>query len=341
MSKTSLKTKFRGAILGTAIGDALGAPMEMMTRDQIALQVPVLTDFVDNIDRPFGIHKHVRNAGEWTDDTQLMSAGLHSIINKAAIDPLDHAAFMVKTFLNEPLRGWSKSTTKATERLSQGIPWFRAAEGSLGIGNGVAMKAAPLGLYLSALLAHRSSGKKDNADIRHCLNSIVSIGKITHTELGIAAGLLQSSLISFAVNNVRNRSYILKELSSVEKEFFGNTYLTDKIKKLIRKKMSIEQLADTCGLSGKAEESWVAVAVLFMRTKSKKEATNNLFKLIQQGADCDTTGSMYGALIGARWGLSTFPKHLINKVERSSELLKLSEDLYCIVNEADNMKLKL
>ena len=41
MSKTSLKTKFRGAILGTAIGDALGAPMEMMTRDQIAAQVPV------------------------------------------------------------------------------------------------------------------------------------------------------------------------------------------------------------------------------------------------------------------------------------------------------------
>ncbi len=339
MSKTSLKTKFKGAILGTAIGDALGAPMEMMTRDQIALQVPILNDYVENIDRPRGIHQNVRKAGEWTDDTQLSTCGLKSILNKAAIDPLDHAAFMVETFLNEPLRGWSKSTTKATERLSQGIPWFRAAEGSLGIGNGVAMKAAPLGLYLGMLLVERSAGKKDNADVRHCLNSIVSVGKITHTELGIAAGLLQSALISFAVNGVKNRSYILKELTNTEKEFFGNTYLTNKIKKIIRKKLSIEQLADTCGLSGKAEESWVAVAVLFMRTKNKKQAIENLFKLIQQGADCDTTGSMYGALIGARWGLSTFPKHLIDKVEKSTEFINLSEQLYCLLNEKSNMRL--
>src|SRR3990167_7966821 len=316
-----IKNKFRGAVVGTAIGDALGAPIENMTKKDIQNQISTFNDYLDNIIRPSGIHKHTRNPGEWTDDSQFMIGLAKSIINKRSINPLDIANEMVNIYKNEELRGWSRSTIEAVDRLSRGIPWFRSADNSLGMGNGIAMKAVPLGLYLFGIR------NKVQADIQHCLNSIICVGKITHHETGITAGLLQSYLISMALEGIRKKRSIVSNLKKMEETYFGNNKISGKVSESIKQKLSVEQLADMYGTDSRADHSWVTVAGLFIKTKSKKEAINNLFELIKQGQDTDTCGSMYAALIGARWGLSVFPKHLIVKLEKNKDLLELSDNL--------------
>lgn len=328
MSYSTIKARYRGAILGTAIGDALGAPLEGMEKGDIVSQLSVFDNFLspDDITRPSGIRQNIRDFGEWTDDTQLMRAIMWAIINKNAIDPMEVAEFTKRIFNNEKRRGWSKSAIEAATRLNRGTPWFRSADTSIGVGNGVAMKAAPLGLYLSKLDSWR-----------HAMYSVIGVGQITHHEVGIAAGVLQSALIAMSVNGLRNRAKILAQLTEIEQNFFYSTRFTDKLK-MAAKFDDVGKIAESFGTSPKADRSWVTTAAIFLQTKKKGEAIENLFRLIKQGGDCDTTGAMYGALIGARYGVSVFPMYLRKGVEDNKQLMKWADTMFSVVEQGSAVK---
>jgi len=337
MSKRNLvKSRVRGAILGTAIGDALGAPFEMMEKEQIHNLLPVPWTwgqqqkgivFSENFAHPnLGI-------GQWTDDTQLMRTILWSIIDDHAIDPYGIAKYTSEVFEKEQLRGWSKSVISAAKRLSRGVPWYDSANESIGIGNGIAMKAAPLGIYLAKYLKndYNYSTHEFGANLRHAIVSIVGVGQITHHELGIMGGVMQSVLVGLSFNNVKNKKLILKVLGNIEKEFSGATRFTDKLR-IALKYNSIADVADNIGTDSKADKSWVTAAAVFLNTKRRSDAAKRMMELICQGGDCDTTGAMFGALAGARWGISAFPTNLRKEVEASKELLKLADGLYGVVS---------
>jgi ADP-ribosylglycohydrolase len=334
--RINTKSKYRGAILGTAIGDALGAPLECLSKDAINKQLPdgnwnYLTP--NSIVRPPEIFQNVKTDGQWTDDTQLMRPILWSLINNNSINPAEIAKLTQKVYENEELRGWGGSTKVSIQRLSKGTPWFRASEFTHGCGNGVAMKAAPLGLYLSQY-PFGSPGW------RHVLNSIVSVGKITHNEVGITGGVMQSCLISLAANGVRNRKKIIQKLAEVENEFCGGVRFSGRLAKAV-KLSTIDDIAEKYGVSSKADHSWVTTAAVFLKTRNNTDSLNNLYYLIRQGGDCDTTGAMYGALIGARWGVSVFNKNLRDGLEANDDLLRWSDTLFSVVENGENHKVNI
>ena len=67
-------------IIGVAIGDALGVPVEFISREKLA-KSPV-TDM-----QGYGIHN--QPAGTWSDDTSLTLALMDSIAQKQGIDERD------------------------------------------------------------------------------------------------------------------------------------------------------------------------------------------------------------------------------------------------------------
>lgn len=320
-------TKFRGAIVGTAIGDAAGAPLETMWKKDIESSFPLFVNNCDFVDAIEGSQraKSGYKRGQWTDDTQLMIPTAWSIIYKGSIDPADIAAQYVGIFQNEELKGWGRSTKESVERLASGIHWSEAAEKSRGTGNGAAMKAAPLGLLFAHVLnTQRAMG------IRHCLNSIVDVCKITHREMGIRAGVLQSILIALAYYQKPHKK-ILEDLHFCEKEIFGSSEFTDFIEEVTKLK-EVEPIAEACGLSSEAQESWIATAAIYLNIAQERTDSSNpiktLFKLVAQGGDCDTTGAMLGALIGARYGYRIFPSRLKKDVDKCEELESMADKLY-------------
>jgi len=324
------KSKFRGAILGTAIGDALGAPTESMSKAEIEANpaAKITGDFIDHFRTRGNI---IQKRGSWTDDTQLMIPLVKSIAIKNCIDPLDQALRLKEIFESgEILRGWSRSTIAAVERLTKGVPWFRAADTSLGVGNGVAMRAAPLGLYLGQIMAEVEAGKRSKSEIKHCINSIISVGKITHHELGIAAGVLQTTLIAGLINNNRSKHKLLEGMNRVELDFFGNSRFSDKLKQAVRMR-DISTIASSIGVDSRADRSWITAVAVFLNTRKKRDVVNNMCELIKQGGDRDTTAAMYGALVGAKWGITAFPSHLRKGVEDSKGLIDLADKLFEIV----------
>jgi poly(ADP-ribose) glycohydrolase ARH3 len=263
--------------------------------------------------------------GQWTDDTQLMIPIAWSIIRQDSIDPKDIANEYAVLFNKEPRRGWGRSTVAVAERLADGVPWNEAANEAFGKGNGAAMKCAPLGLMLAQVMLRDNN----RAAIRHCLNSIVDVCSITHKTEGIIAGTLQSLLIALAA--LDDGADLLEELAFAENLLFDTTEFSDKAKKLVGLS-TVSQIVQEGGVSPLAIESWPTVAAVFCRmaplVREGRNPIGPLFGLIQQGGDCDTTGAMLGALIGARYGIKCFPSKLVKEVEAGSHLMKIATELY-------------
>src|SRR5262245_48665705 len=76
-----LRDRFRGVLLGVAVGDALGAPLEFQPARQ-----------PDNwVTEMIGGGWQQLEPGEWTDDTQMTLSVVESLLTKRVFDPDDIA----------------------------------------------------------------------------------------------------------------------------------------------------------------------------------------------------------------------------------------------------------
>lgn len=145
-----LRDRFRGCMVGLAVGDALGMPVETMTPAEIrqATNGHGVTGYLAPLQKRF--HSTARLApGQWTDDTQLALAIARSLVRKHGFDLANIAAEHVREY-HKVRRGWGGSTKRGIAELAEGKR--KPGEPVLdlkahGMGNGVAMKIAPLALF--------------------------------------------------------------------------------------------------------------------------------------------------------------------------------------------------
>lgn len=131
-----MRDSFRGAMLGFAIGDALGMPVEGMSKSDIERIYGRITDFHPS---PYGDLKE----GEWTDDTEQMIALAESILSTVYFDPSDFAERLKLLFSNRI----GPTTRTALRNLSMGLPWNKSGVESETCG--AAMRVLPIGLVYS------------------------------------------------------------------------------------------------------------------------------------------------------------------------------------------------
>lgn len=132
-----LRDRFRGALLGGAIGDALGRPAEGRDRAAVAARFGVLRDYVPWRGWQGG------PKGTFTDDTQMTICVAESLLATGGrLDPADLARRFV-AWLPEG-RGVGGTCLEAVELLTAGVPWEEAGRPSAG--NGAAMRVGPVGL---------------------------------------------------------------------------------------------------------------------------------------------------------------------------------------------------
>jgi len=110
-----LKSKFLGSLVGTAVGDSLGAGGE-----------------------------------RYTDDTAMMIGVAESLVESGGFDADHMAQVFVKNYYAEPWRGYGPGPPRIFGMMQSGLSWKDVAEkmypgGSYG--NGSAMRIAPIGLF--------------------------------------------------------------------------------------------------------------------------------------------------------------------------------------------------
>src|SRR5579863_7154509 len=149
LSYAQQRDRARGALYGLAIGDALGMPTEMLSRDQVIDRWgPLLTGFESAPpDHPIAAGLP---AGAVTDDTE-QAVLLGRLLLSGRVDPRELADGLIAWERDVAARGslglLGPSTRRAIDAVLAGTPPEEA--GCFGATNGAAMRIAPVGLTVT------------------------------------------------------------------------------------------------------------------------------------------------------------------------------------------------
>src|SRR3954452_11213754 len=114
------RERFTGCLLGLACGDALGATLEFLSRDEIRSRYGQLRELTG------GGWLHLA-PGEVTDDTQMATCIARSIVATGTVDGDDIARRFVAWLHSNP-KDIGTTTRRALMYLDRGLTWQEAGE---------------------------------------------------------------------------------------------------------------------------------------------------------------------------------------------------------------------
>ncbi|MHC1599697.1 MAG: ADP-ribosylglycohydrolase family protein [Candidatus Methanospirareceae archaeon] len=301
--RVDLKSKFTGALIGTAVGDALGAPVEGWSMEQVRSAYSEGNGWK-------------MSYGRYTDDTEMMIGVAESLIKNKGFNGVDMARTFIRNY--DAKRGYGPGSKEALKRIREGESWEEASRklfgGNGSYGNGAAMRIAPIGLfyYDSAEALREIAYKSSN---------------ITHShELGKEGAALQAFAVALAVRG--QKEGMLPGL----KEFVQNNVYKEKIRRievLLDKDATKKEIIAKLGNGMAAFDSVPTAIYSFLRADSFEDA---VIYAISLGGDTDTIGAMTGAISGAYYGDGTIPSEWTEQLEEGekgkSYIKRLAERLY-------------
>jgi len=183
MVEELLRSKFLGALVGTGVGDSLGAGFEGWGR--VALK---------EVEQAAEIRKTLT----YTDDTHMMIGIAESLIKSKGFNAEDMAYTFASNYELEPWRGYGPAPPYIFRLIRDGLDWGQAAKrfydgGSYG--NGSAMRIAPIGVFYHDNLTLLRDVACESSRITHA-----------HT-LGKEGAALQACAIALATNLVSPKRF--------------------------------------------------------------------------------------------------------------------------------------
>lgn len=306
------KSKILGTLIGCAIGDALGLPIEGLSANSIEKDYGKITDYLEP-----SLHKRYENLskGSVSDDTDLTLAVLNALMQDGLnMDCI--AEWHIKAF-NTSEAGYGYTTRTAIKNLINGLSWKYS--GLAGCGNGVAMKIAPLAIY--------SSLKKIN-----CQDFIVNFSSMTHTtSIALSSAYAHFHAVKYCFeHNIKNFDTqefinVIYTNSLLGKDYFLDTFKDDICERL--KEIDTEE--DLIVKFGKGDyyvyNSLPFSYAFFLRNYKSIEC---LYEVVSNGGDTDSNGSIVGTLLGALHGLNVFPDHLVEGLLFKEKIMELGNLFY-------------
>lgn len=197
-SEPQIIDRYKGCIVGSAVGDALGAPAEFLSSSEIKRKYGVLTEMVGG-----GVFNW--REGQTTDDTDNSLCIIDSLVDNGKYVPADIANRFLLWYESNPV-DIGGTTRMSLSLLAQGYSWKDSGKIAVSLGaragNGSLMRTEPVGLYF----------RERPKDID---KAAAEISAITHADPDcIVACQMASHLVAFlATGYSRNDSIdLLKEM---------------------------------------------------------------------------------------------------------------------------------
>jgi ADP-ribosyl-[dinitrogen reductase] hydrolase len=278
-----MEDRIVGMIVGLAAGDALGSPLEFMSRSQIEIKHGHVAKMIG------GGWLGLRPGG-WTDDTAMMLCLLGSLLEKGAFDQQDVARRYVEWYRTRPVAIGNVVRATLTLMDDEGVPVGeasrRAHEGSGGqsADNDTVMRCAPLAAWYVS-------------DARRLMEASFLDARITNWDIQAASGsaLLNLVLSALLRGGKKADAFAWAEESMLANEFGLYTNVPD---------VSFLAERDLKPSSESAVDTLTAAFWCFHGAASFEEA---LVRAVNLGGEAGTVGAITGALSGARWGYQKIP----------------------------------
>lgn len=301
-----LRSKFVGALVGTAVGDGLGAGFEGWR-------------FVseDDVRREAGARTVLR----YTDDTHMMIGVAESLAARRGFDGEHMALRFAENYEREPFRGYGPGPPRIFRMIRDGIPWETAAStlyGGGSFGNGAAMRIAPVSvLYFD-----------DPPRLREVAEQS---GRITHSHpLGSEGGVLQAYSVALAITADPSARLPVEEVLSALSDFTEHDAYKDKLRLIgdLLETAGKRRVAEELGRGVEAIESVPTAIYCFLsHLRSYEEA---VVYAVSLGGDTDTIAAMTGAISGAYLGVEAIPAAWRQRLENRDYIVELAERLWLI-----------
>lgn len=332
---------YQGCLIGGAIGDALGAPVEFMPLYEIKK-----TYGSEGINK-FLIKKNKK--AEFTDDTQmtiftadgLIKSALknHSINNINFYDVFESYGDWLSTQRNlYRHKGWLSDVKELYKVKAPGNTCISAIMGGEpgtldkkindSKGNGGTMRVAPVGL-----MYYNNPSRAFNVAVGCCA--------LTHSrpEAYLSAGAM-ASIIAYIIKGESLQDAVEKTIKILERKS-NNEKVTSLLKTAVRyskKNMPTEDVIPQLGNGWTGEEA-LAIAVY-----SALKYPDNFKKAVECSVnitgDSDTVGSITGNIMGAYLGAKKIPAEYKKKINMADVLSNLAQDLYVMPNRIKNKNQK-
>lgn len=302
------RTAIVGAILGTAVGDAIGLPYEGLTRSRgIRL--------LGEPDR----HRFYRGRGMVSDDTEHTCMVAQALVASGGEveEFARHLAWRLRWWLLAVPAGVGLATLKATLNLWLGFPPNRS--GVFSAGNGPAMRSAIIGAAVDGLETLRPL--------------VTAATRITHTDARAEHGAL----------TVACAAWLAKRASRVDGEHF-----LSQLRSLLPKDAAAELLSAIEGavLSLERAESTQAFAAslhlgrgvtgyvnhtvpvaIHAWLRNQGDLRRGVVDVIRCGGDTDTTGAIVGGIIGSSVGKPGIPAEWLEGLADWPRTVRWMEEL--------------
>ncbi len=297
----TLADALEGALLGLALGDALGFVVES--------QAPrAAREYVESALRSGRAGTRAHPAfpfGQYSDDTQLARELLLSIRASNGWDPARFAARVAALVLAGGDVGAGPATRGSGMRYALGAPWEHAGAAPPYAGNGAAMRAGPAGLLFGG-----------NAERwRQCVREQ---SRVTHQDPRSVAGAMAiAGAVALARATPRlDPPGLLDEVASwVECE---DESMATAVRHLATwRHLEPAAAAAYLGVSGQGVSPFVVTSVvwsLYAFLRSPDDYWESICVAIAVGGDTDTTAAMTGAIAGGRLGTAALPRALLERL---------------------------
>jgi len=345
MTEISLE-KYTGCLIGGAIGDALGAPLEFLDLKTIKFTYGQ-NGVQDYVEFPDGF-------GEFTDDTQMtlftaegllrayhryilkgIGGALHSIVHNSYLRWLHTQGVPVKKDkvnhgVYDTEKGWLIKKRELFKQRAPGNTCLNALSGGIAgtidnpinnsKGCGTIMRVAPIGLFY-------------NQNSEHAFKIACELSAITHghptgyLSAGFFASLISDLAKGINLNDsIENSIEILKEREHHEETLNAVRNCQELFEANKNNKKHDFETIEKLGRGWVAEEA-LSIS-LYCSLLYENDYKNGVLYSVNHGGDCDSTGSITGNILGLINGEFSIPLKWIEKLRYSSIVFKTAKDLH-------------
>lgn len=295
----------KGALLGLAIGDAVGTTLEFLPRDR-----EQVSDMVGG--GPFKL-----TAGEWTDDTSMALCLADTYVSQGKFDYATYANALVRWYrkgensANARCFDIGNATRNALEGwLREGITWQGNYDPS-SAGNGSIIRLAPTAIYRRHSLSASWWESVTQSSVTHNADEAVNSCQLLAAQLHLALnGADKEETLAPAVRSLRPRPMIIN----------AGEY----------KQKSRDQIRS----SGYVIDTLEAALWAVWNTDNFKDA---ILLAANLADDADSVAATAGQLAGALYGVSGMPPEWVAKVAWSEHIQALAGKLFELAPQVDEL----
>ena len=327
--------RFRGCLLGGAVGDALGAPVEFMKLAEIRQKFG--QEGIRNLAPAYG------RVGAITDDTQMTlftAEGMLRAYVRGSIRGICHPPSVVHhAYLrwlltqgertvakNVGLGGWLFTHRELFSRRAPGNACLSALKNAARFGDaakndskgcGGVMRIAPVGLLVAA-----TGETAERAFDWGC-----EMAGLTH---GHPTGQLPAGVLAVLIRELAEGADLNKALHAAKKLLRQHPHhkeTLDAIEKAEQLASSVAPAEECLPLLG---EGWIAeeaLAVALFCSLRAKNLEDGVIMAVNITGDSDSTGAITGNILGTMLGVEQIPARWLDKLELREVITEIADDL--------------